>query len=263
MMDLKQICLEVNKLAKEVGCFIKNQPISFDDIETKSKNSLVTFVDKTAEKKIVERLAEIIPEAGFITEEGTSTKIGKTYNWIIDPLDGTTNFIHAVPCFAVSIALQKNNELVLGVIYEINLDELFYAWKGSKSYLNGKEISVSQSNKLENSLLATGFPYADYERLTNYMDLFKDFMKSTRGLRRLGSAATDMAYVACGRFDGFYEYSLSPWDIAAGIVIVKQAGGVIADFSGGNNYLFGKEIIASNAKIHQEFLSKVKCYFGK
>jgi len=262
-MDLKQVCYDVNKLAREVGCFIKNQRISVEDIETKSKNSLVTFVDKTAEKKIVERLSEIIPEAGFITEEGTSTKIGETYNWIIDPLDGTTNFIHSVPCFAVSIALQKNNELVLGVIYEINLEELFYAWQGSKSYLNGKEISVSKTNKLENSLLATGFPYADYKSLDNYMNLFQDFMKTTRGLRRLGSAATDMAYVACGRFDGFYEYSLSPWDVAAGIIIVKQAGGVITDFKGGNNYLFGEEIVASNAKINNEFLTKVKYYFGK
>jgi len=261
-MNLEIVCEQVNKLAKDVGAFIIEQQISVTDVETKSKNSLVTYVDKTAEKMLVEKLAEIIPEAGFIAEEGTSTKKGDIYNWIIDPLDGTTNFIHGVPCYCISLGLTRNEELVLGVIYEVNLNELFYAWEGSKAYLNGKEISVTPTTKLEDSLIATGFPYYNYDRQTEYMNLFQDLMKSTRGLRRLGSAAVDLAYVACGRFDAFYEYSLNPWDVAAGAFIVQQAGGRVVDFSGGNNYIFGEEIIAVNPHIYKEFLGKVKNHFG-
>lgn len=261
-MNLEAICHHVNQLSKEVGDFIKKQQISVSDVETKSKNSLVTFVDKTAEKMLVEKLSELIPDAGFIAEEGTSDKVGDVYNWIIDPLDGTTNFIHGVPCYCISIGLTRNNELVLGVIYEINLDELFYAWEGSKSYLNGNEISVTKTEKLEDSLIATGFPYYDYERQKEYMDLFQNLMKNSRGLRRLGSAAVDLAYVACGRFDAFYEYSLNPWDVAAGAFIVQQAGGKVSDFSGGNNFLHGKEIVASNSNLFDSFINKVDSYFG-
>jgi len=260
-MNLEKLCEEVCQLSKTVGKFIKEQKISIDDIEVKAKNSLVTFVDKTAEKMIVDRLEALIPASGFITEEETSTKIGEKYNWIIDPLDGTTNFIHSVPCFCVSIGLRRDNELILGVIYEINLDELFYAWEGSKAYLNGKEIHVSNTSTLENSLVATGFPYSDYEKQKEYMLLFQDLMKSSRGLRRLGSAAVDLAYVACGRYDAFYEYSLNSWDVAAGTFIVKQAGGVVTDFSGGDKYLFGKELIACNEIIYKDFLDKVALYF--
>jgi myo-inositol-1(or 4)-monophosphatase len=260
-MNLEVLCQQVNLLAKEVGAFIKSQTISSSDVETKSKNSLVTFVDKTAEAKLVARLSELIPESGFIAEEGTSEKIGEIYNWIIDPLDGTTNFIHGVPCFCISIGLKRNNELVLGVIYEINLDELFYAWEGSKAYLNGKEIHVTPTRTLEDSLIATGFPYYDYEKQDEYMNLFKDLMRNSRGLRRLGSAAVDLAYVACGRFDAFYEYSLHPWDVAAGAFIVQQAGGKVCDFKGENDYLFGKEIITCNPHIQQELLVKVKQHF--
>lgn len=260
-MDLEKLCKEVNLLSKEVGAFIKEQKISLEDIEVKAKNSLVTYVDKTAERMIVERLIELIPASGFITEEETITKVGEKYNWIIDPLDGTTNFIHSVPCFCVSIGLKRDNELVLGVIYEINLDELFYAWEGSKAYLNGKEIHVSPTLLLENALVATGFPYYDYEKQKEYMLLFQDLMKSSRGLRRLGSAAVDLAYVACGRYDAFYEYSLNSWDVAAGAFIVRQAGGVVSDFSGEDNFLFGKELIACNKVIYKEFLDKVALYF--
>ncbi len=260
-MNLENICHQVNSLAKEVGNFIKSQKISSTDVETKSKNSLVTFVDKTAEKMIIENLSLLIPEAGFIAEEGTSNKIGKQYNWIIDPLDGTTNFIHDVPCFCISIGLTRNDKLIMGVIYEINLDELFYAWEGSKAYLNGAVISVTSTPTLENSLIGTGFPYYDFKHQESYMELFKDLTHNTRGLRRLGSAAVDLAYVACGRFDAFYEYSLHPWDVAAGAFIVQQAGGMVCDFSGNDDYLFGQQIIASNIPINKELLIKVKHYF--
>ncbi len=263
MIDLEHLCKEVNSLAREVGAFIKLQKITIDDIETKSKNSLVTYVDKTAEEMIVKKLAMLIPEAGFITEEETLVKKGEVYNWIIDPLDGTTNFIHSIPCFSISIALLRNDELVLGVIYEINLDEMFYAWEGSNAYLNGAVIKVSPTTLIENSLVATGFPYFNYIKQKEYMMLFQDLMKTSRGLRRLGSAAVDLAYVACGRFDAFYEYSLNSWDVAAGAVIVKQAGGVVTDFSGTDNFLFGKELIATNNLIYPDFLKKVEIYFGE
>ena len=212
---------------------------------------------KTSEKKIVAGLEKIFPQAGFITEEKTINKIGEEYNWIIDPLDGTTNFIHSIPCYAISIALMQNKTLVMGIVYEINLDECFYAWEKSKAYLNEKEIHVSKNVSLEHSLLATGFPYYNYSKMDEYIELFKHFMVHTRGLRRLGSAATDLAYVACGRFEGFYEYSLQSWDVAAGAFIVQQAGGKVVDFKGKNDFVFGKEIIASNAFIADEFLGAV------
>lgn len=261
MIDLENLCKEVNSLAREVGAYIKLQKVTINDVETKSKNSLVTYVDKTAEEMIVKKLAMLIPDAGFITEEETFVKKGEVYNWIVDPLDGTTNFIHSIPCFSVSIALQRNNELVLGVVYEINLDEMFYAWEGSNAYLNGAIIKVSPTTLIGNSLVATGFPYYNYEKQKEYMMLFQDLMKTSRGLRRLGSAAVDLAYVACGRFDAFYEYSLNSWDVAAGAVIVRQAGGVVTDFSGTDNFLFGKELIATNNIIYKDFLKKVAVYF--
>lgn len=262
-INLQTLCQDVCHLSKEVGVFIKNEGEKFSSmkVEVKGKNDFVSYVDKTSEKRIVEKLAILLPKAGFIAEEGTSTKKGEIYNWIIDPLDGTTNFIHGIPCFAISIGLMKDKELILGVIYEINLDECFYAWEGSKAYLNGKEISVTKTAKLADSLLATGFPYYDYNRMDQYMELFKYFMKNTHGLRRLGSAATDLAYVACGRFEGFYEYSLQPWDVAAGSFIVQQAGGKVTDFKGEANYIFGKEIVAGNSACFDEFLDVVKKHF--
>ena len=161
----------------------------------------------------------------------------------------------------ISNNLKKNDEVVLGGIYEINAKESFYAWKNSPAYLNGKAIQVSAVSKLKDSLLATGFPYYDYSRLNEYIELFKYYMQHTHGIRRLGSAAADLAYVACGRLDGFYEYGLKPWDVAAGIFIVQQAGGKISDFKGENNYLFGAEIVASNELIFDEFADSVKKHF--
>ena len=264
-MDLEILTQQTREIAVTVGDFIREQKnnISPTIIEKKGIHDFVTYVDKTAEKKIVEGLSKILPESGFITEEKTSTKKGAIYNWIIDPLDGTTNYIHGLSPFAVSIALMEKNEIILGVVYEINLDECFYAYKGSKAFLNEKEINVTKTKKVDNSLIATGFPYYDYDKMEAFMQTLEFFMKNSHGLRRLGSAATDLVYVACGRFDAFYEYSLHAWDVAAGAFIVKQAGGKICDFNGKNNYLFGKEIIASNSLIHNEFLSIIKDYMYK
>lgn len=262
-MKLDIIAKQVVNLSKAVGHTIKSesQKLVESDIERKGLHNLVTYVDKQSEKILVSELKKILPEAGFIAEEDSSLKTCDRYNWVIDPLDGTTNFVHNLPPYSISVALLDKEEPIVGVIYEINLDECFYAWKGGKAYMNGKEIQVSKTSILDDSLIATGFPYYDYSKLTNYMGLLSDLMKTTRGIRRLGSAAVDLAYVACGRFDVFYEYGLNSWDIAAGIIIVKQAGGQVTDFTSGPNYLFGREIIASNGNTHEEFLIKLKKYF--
>lgn len=263
-MDHQQLCLQVCKLAKRTGAFIRKERKRFkaSAIEVKGHNNFVSYVDKRAEEKLVAALSELLPEAGFIAEEGTSDKKGERYNWIIDPLDGTTNFIHGFPCFAVSIALTEGDKTVIGVIYEINQKECFYAWKDSDAFLNGKKITVSDTPLLKDALLGTGFPYYDYGKMDQYMQLFKHFMQHSHGLRRPGSAATDLAYLACGRFDGFYEYSLAPWDVAAGAFLVERAGGKVGDFSGGDNYLFGKEIVAGNALVFDKLQQTVKRFMS-
>jgi myo-inositol-1(or 4)-monophosphatase len=256
-MDYQALCLSVCIHARAAGKFIANERAHFDlsKVENKGLHDLVSYVDKTSERQLVDSLQNLLPEAGFIVEEGTSTKHGERFNWVIDPLDGTTNFISGVPVYAVSIGLLEADELVLGVVYEIGHDECYYAWKSSKAYLNGEEIHVSTTATISDALLATGFPYSNFEQLDKYLALLKWSMTEARGVRRLGSAATDLAYVACGRFDAFFEYDLKPWDVAAGAFIVQQAGGNIFDYSGGNQYIFGGEIIASNpliSKIMQE-----------
>jgi len=265
MINLEKICSEVCLLSKEVGKYIKAESEKFrvSDIEVKGIHNFVTYVDKTSEKKIVDALQLLLPEAGFIVEEKTIDKKSTEYNWVIDPLDGTTNYIHNIPCYCISIALMKEQEVILGVIYEINLDECFYAWKGSKAYLNGKVIEVTKVDKLKDSLIATGFPYYDYQHLDGYMDFLKFLLKESHGVRRLGSAAADLAYVACGRFEGFYEYSLCPWDVAAGALIVQRAGGKVCDFKGGDNYIFGEEIIAANPYIKESILVNLEYFFKK
>src|ERR1700744_6054528 len=189
-MHLADITQQVIELSKQVGDFIRQERKKFnaDDIEYKGLNDLVSYVDKGAEEQIVAALEKILPEAGFITEEKTKNNIGPRYTWIIDPLDGTTNFIHGLPVFSVSIALQEYDELVLGVVYEINQDECFYARKGEPAYLNGNEIRVSNCQTVSQSLLATGFPYYNFEKQEAYMALFTELMRGCHGLRRLGSA---------------------------------------------------------------------------
>jgi len=262
-MHLEKLTHEVIRVAKQAGDFIRQERKNFDParIEYKGLNDLVSYVDKTAEQIIVSELEKVLPETGFITEEKTTTKIGDRYNWIIDPLDGTTNFIHGVPSFSVSIALKEFDELVLGVVYEINLDECFYAWKGAPAYLNGKEIKVSNNPTVGGSLIATGFPYYDFEKQPAYIALFTELMKSCHGLRRLGSAAVDLAYTACGRFEAFYEYNLNSWDIAAGVVIVRQAGGQVVNYKGGDEVLNSRQLLATNGKITKEMLEIIQKYF--
>jgi myo-inositol-1(or 4)-monophosphatase len=222
-------------------------------IEEKGRQNFVTEVDKKAEEILVTGLSALLPEAGFIAEEGTSNKQGEKYNWIVDPLDGTTNFIHGVFPFAISVGLTENGSVVTGIIYEFGLDEFFYTWRGGGSWLNGSPVRVSEVSNIGQSLIATGFPYTNFKYLEQFMQSMDHFMKNSHGLRRLGSAATDIAYVACGRYDGFYEYGLHPWDIAAGMLLVTEAGGSVSDFGGLPDPLFGEHIICSNGKVFNEF----------
>jgi myo-inositol-1(or 4)-monophosphatase len=255
-MDLSSLTSDVISLTKEVGQFIRKESLVFDQrqVEYKGLHDMVSYVDKTAEIVLVKGLRILLPEAGFVTEEKTATIAGEQYDWIIDPLDGTTNFIHGLPTYAISIALQCDGELVLGVVYEINRDECFSAWKNGGAYLNDKQISVSKASAIENTLLATGFPYYEFGRLDAYLAVLKELMQRCHGVRRIGSAAIDLAYVACGRFDGYFEFNLNSYDVAAGIVLVREAGGQVFDFTGGNNSIERREMLATNGLISDELL---------
>jgi myo-inositol-1(or 4)-monophosphatase len=263
MINFEALCKQTIDLTRSVGEIIQHERQQFNikNVEVKGLHNYVTHVDKLAEEKLVEGLSKILPEAGFIAEEGTSEKKGEIFQWIIDPIDGTTNFIHGIPIYSISIGLIENEELVLGVVYEINANEMFYAWKDSPAFLNGQEIHVSQENDMHKSILATGFPYHDYEEVDAYLDLLAHFMKTTSGLRRLGSAAVDLVYVACGRCEGFYEYGLNPWDVAGGTFIVQQAGGKVSDWQGEDNAVFGKTILASNISLYNGYLKSIQEFF--
>ena len=255
-MDLKNICSEIERAARETSAFILKESEEFDinRAEKKGLNDFVSYVDKGAEKMLVEKLSHLLPEAGFITEEGTSKKIGLKYCWVIDPLDGTTNFLHGFHPYAISIALKEYDEIVAGIVYEVSGYESFIAWKGGGAWLNGSKIRVSEAAKLADSLVATGFPYSDFSKIDSYMKCLTHFCKHTHGIRRLGSAAIDLANVACGRFEVFYEYGLHPWDVAAGTLIVREAGGRVSDFSGNENNITGEEFIAANSSVFPEVL---------
>ncbi|MDN3668975.1 inositol monophosphatase family protein [Echinicola jeungdonensis] len=258
-MDLKEILSKTIDVAKQAGGFIRRERHNFDlqDVEHKGFNDMVSYVDKEAEKMIVSCLTKILPEAGFITEEGTKNFQKEKYNWIVDPLDGTTNFVHGIPVFSVSIALQKEEEVILGVVYEVNRSECFYATKGGGAFCNDTPIRVSGAENLGDSLIATGFPYNNFEKVDDYLDILKSLMKQTHGLRRLGSAAVDLCYVACGRVDGYFEYNLNSYDVAGGAIIVQEAGGKVTDFKNGQDYIFGREIIASNPHVFKGLYQEI------
>ena len=263
-MNLEKLCNDVMELARSTGDFILEERKKFsNNFEAKGKQNFVTHVDTASEQRLVEGLSRLLPGSGFIAEEGTAGNSGEEYRWIIDPIDGTTNFIHGLPPFAISIALARADKIILGVVYELGLKEMFYAWEGSEAFLNGREIRVTQTDSVASSLIATGFPYTYFERLDPFMDSVRYFMENSHGLRRLGSAATDLVYVACGRFEAFYEYGLNPWDVAAGTFIIQQAGGLACDFEGGTDWLYSGTIIASNSAMHDEFKQLIHQIFMK
>lgn len=263
-MNYELLCTKVIAITRLTGNFIRKESINFDaeSIESKGLNDLVSYVDKTAERQLVRNLTKLLPGAGFTTEEETINTQGEVFNWIIDPLDGTTNFIHGLPTYSISIALYEYDKPVLGVVYEINRGEMFYSYSGGAAYLNNKEIRVSQRSALSDCLLATGFPYYEFDQQALYMDLLSEMMKRCHGLRRLGSAAVDLAYVACGRFDGYFEYNLNAWDVAAGAYLVQQAGGNVLNFAGGEEFINKREILATNGLVDMELLESLQRHFS-
>ncbi|TES92855.1 MAG: inositol monophosphatase [Candidatus Cloacimonadota bacterium] len=231
------------------------------DIDTKAKNDFVTKVDKESEECIVRILKEKTPDFDILTEETTPGEMKGEYKWIIDPLDGTTNYIHSFPFFAISIALEEKGNIVLGLVYDPLRKELFFAEKGEGAFLNDKKISVSKRSKLGECFLATGFPFRAHSYIDGYLKIFKEMFLKSSGVRRAGSAVLDLAYTACGRLDGFWEMKLSPWDVAAGSLIIKEAGGKVSDWEGGEGYIFTGNIVGSNGHIHTEMLAIIKEHF--
>ena len=259
--ELDKICRLTIDLVRTTCEFLltENQKFNLEDIEYKGLNDLVSYVDKEAEKMVVSACKKILPGAGFITEEGTvqSATEESRLVWIIDPLDGTTNFLHKLPVFSVSVGLVWEGNPILGVVGHAPEGKIYHAREGGGAWCNGKQIFVSHESSLERSLLATGFPYFNFEKMDRYLDVINHLMKSSHGLRRMGSSAIDLAYVASGIFDGFFEYNLSPWDVAAGICLVREAGGFVSDFKGEDNALFGRQLIAGGA-VHPALLEAIK-----
>lgn len=260
MENIEVIGAQAIELVKQVGKFIKKQRAQFDTskIENKGLHDYVSYVDKGSEKQLVEGLSKILPGCGFIVEENTAGHTAEDYVWIIDPLDGTTNFLHNIYPFAISVALQYKNKTVAGIVYELGRDELFYSCGDGKAYCNNSPISASNAPDIEQSLIVTGFPISKYGRLDGHVKTVKDIVLHSQGIRRTGSAASDLAYVACGRFDGYFEYGLNPWDVAAGAFIAQQAGAIVSDYKGGNDYLFGGEMLAASKNVYPTLLDLLK-----
>jgi myo-inositol-1(or 4)-monophosphatase len=239
------------EIAREAGKILREELDRPANISYKGEFDLVTQADRRSEALIVSRLQKYFPEHSVAAEEGTGKETGSQYRWHVDPLDGTTNFAHRYPCFCVSLALARQNELLLGVIYNPVYEELFSAARGEGATLNGKKLHCSKIEVLKNSLLCTGFPNHDRHSHPN-IHYYWDFTLKSHGVRRDGSAALDLASVAAGRFDGFWEFGLKPWDTAAGVVLVEEAGGTVSDMQGNPYVPGGKTILATNGLIHKE-----------
>jgi len=258
-MELNKICKQVVALSRETGLYLYRESKNLDQskVQIKGQNNFVTYVDKESEKKLIKGLTRILPQAGFLTEEGLIERNDAPYCWVIDPLDGTTNYIHHLSPYAISIGLMKRNEILLGVIHEVTLNETFYACQGGNAWFNGQLIGVSTTSHIQNGIIGYGIPYKiepSYEYLRSRISSFYGVCT----LRHLGSAAAQLCYVAAGRLDAYFHDNLFPWDVVAGAIIVKEAGGMITDLSGGYHYVFGKEIVASNGFIHMELLEKFR-----
>jgi myo-inositol-1(or 4)-monophosphatase len=246
--------------AREAGQFLIENIGRVRSIEIKKgeERNLVSEIDKGSEALIIGRIREKYPDHDILAEESGESGTDADYTWVIDPLDGTTNYLHGVPIFSVTIGIERRGELVAGVIYDPNRDELYTVEKGAGAYCNGKRISVSTQSTLISSVLVTGFPYDIAENPGNLMRHFEGFLMEARGLRRLGSAAIDLAYVAHGRFDGYYEGHLNAWDMAAGVLLVREAGGRVTDFAGKPIDIRQKTIVASNGVIHEAMLAVLR-----
>lgn len=251
---------EVSTLCVSVADFIKNEinKVSLSDIETKELNSLVSYVDKEAEIRLVKKLKSLLPQAGFITEENTVKQESKPLVWVIDPLDGTTNYLHKIPHFSISIALMEKDQPVFGIVYDIMLSNAYTAIKGLGTWENDKRVKVKPTQSLKEAIVVTGFPYERDNNIDENLKVLKYCILNCRGIRRLGSAALDLAYVASGKLDIYYEKTLNIWDIAAGALLVTEAGGVVSGFSNNESHLETGSIIAGNAKLQPEIAAVIQ-----
>ena len=238
------------KAARKAGSIIVRHIDQLDQltVEVKGRNDFVSSVDKLAEEEIIYTIKETYPDHAILGEE-SGHQGDSDYQWIIDPLDGTTNFLHGFPQYAVSIAVKQNDTIQHGVIFDPLRNELFAASRGSGARLNDIRIRVSKANALQRSLIGTGFPFRQNKDVDGYLNCLKDVMQNSHGIRRAGSAALDLAYVACGRLDGFWESDLQAWDIAAGTLLIQEAGGLVSDFNGNDKFMDSGNIIAANPKV--------------
>jgi myo-inositol-1(or 4)-monophosphatase len=250
------------KAARKAGAIINRASLDVDLLKVSSKGhaDFVTEVDKAAEQVIIDILSQAYPDHGFLAEEsGARSHTGNAdYTWIIDPLDGTTNFIHGFPQYAVSIACQHGGQITQAVVYDPTRNELFTATRGRGAFLDDKRLRVSRRSVLREALIGTGFPFRDFSRVEEYIRLFRAFASSTAGLRRPGAAALDLAYVAAGRLDGFWENGLAPWDMAAGSLLVLEAGGIITDDLGGAGHMESGNVVCGNPRIHELMMKVVR-----
>ena len=250
---------DIIKISKEAGELIKNNFGKVHSIEFKTNVlNLVTETDKASEKLITDFIKKKYPSHGILAEEGSDLNKSAEYLWVVDPLDGTTNFAHGLPIFSVSIGVQKSGETIAGVVYDVMRDIIYSAEKGSGSFANGKRISVNKNQNLGHGMLVTGFPYNIRENPDKAIERFAAMLGTARAIRRLGSAAIDFCYVANGVFDGFWEVSLHPWDICAGKLIVEEAGGLVTDFDGKNIDIYSKRILATNGYVHQRMIDVMR-----
>jgi myo-inositol-1(or 4)-monophosphatase len=250
------------KAARRAGQIINRASLDIEHLKVASKqqSDFVTEVDKAAEAAIIEVLKDAYPQHGILAEESGLTAgkgAGSEFQWIIDPLDGTTNFIHGFPQYAVSIGLAERGQVTQAVVYDPTRNELFTASKGAGAFLNDRRIRVSKRIKLADALIGTGFPYRVFDHVDAYLAVFKELTGKTAGLRRPGAAALDLAYVACGRLDGFFEFGLSPWDVAAGSLLITEAGGLVSDLAGEGTYLQTGNVVAGSPKIFAPLLQVV------
>lgn len=248
MIKRKDICHSVCEIAMSAGNFIRKESASFnpEKAEFKGNNDMVSYVDRQAETLIVKALHSLLPDAGFCVEENSCNKINNALTWVVDPLDGTSNFCYGMGPYAVSIALIENGIPSIAVVYEINANECFYAWKDGGAYLNNKRIYVSERAETRNAIISTGFPCTNFDNAENFLKLLNNWRTQTRKIRISGSTATDLAYVAAGRFDFYFEYDLKPWDVAAGILLVREAGGDVHNMEGMSDCVFEPHILAHN-----------------
>ncbi len=245
---------EAKEAAEKAGQMLRENINTSAQVFFKGAVDLVTDLDNRSQRMIFDHLSSRFSDHDFMGEEGLMKDNGAEFRWIIDPLDGTTNYAHGFPIFAISIAFEEKGEVVLGLVYDPMREEMFSALRDQGTFLNGKGIHVSSVDDLDKSLVATGFPYDLRESEVNNIDHFNNFLLRVQAVRRCGSAALDLCYVACGRFDGFWEMKLRPWDMAAGALIVQEAGGRISDFSNGAFSIFDREILATNGLIHDQML---------